>query len=129
MHIAIIVKQLSVVKRKMSGMGVILCERKILIRLNLKINGADRRENLLFVNYFLGEENISFFRWGKLIFCLPHLILTFAQNSQGGRGPPGMLRGGARGLLPTPCVRYCSYFHRGLTFLLFQSSMFQVLQD
>ena len=60
MHIAIIVKQLSVVKRKMSGMGVILCERKILIRLNLKINGADRRENLLFVNYFLGEENISF---------------------------------------------------------------------
>ena len=44
----------------MSGIGVILCKRKILIRLNLKINGADRRENLLFVNYFLGEENISF---------------------------------------------------------------------
>ena len=118
MHIAIIVKQLSVVKRKMSEMGVILCERKILIRLNLKINGADRRENLLFVNYFLGEENISFFRWGKLIFCLPHLILTFAQNSQGGRGPPGMLRGGQEDYCPPPAYATVLIFTEALLFIV-----------
>jgi len=113
----------------MSGIGVILCKRKILIRLNLKINGADRRENLLFVNYFFGEENISFCRWGKLIFCLPHLILTFSQNSQGGKGPPWDAQGGQEDYCPPPAYATVLIFTEACTFLLFQSSMFQVLQD
>ena len=43
------------------------------------------------------KKNI-FFRWGQAHFYLPHLILTFAQKSQGGQGPPlrCLERGGKR---------------------------------
>ena len=105
----------------MSGMGVILCERKVLIRLNLKMNGADRRENLLFVNYFLGEENISFFRWGQAHFLPTTPDFNIFPKIPGGKGPPLGCSGEARGLLPVSCVRYCSYFHRGLYFFIVSS--------
>ena len=62
---------------------------------NIIINGAKRQEN--FQLYFLRGKKPLWW-WGQALFYnLEHLIFTLAQKSQGG----------ARGLLPPPCVRYC----------------------
>ena len=46
----------NVVYRKNSEVRAIVCEREIVIRLNLKTNGAKRQEN-----YFLGGKQTSSF--------------------------------------------------------------------
>ena len=45
--------------------------------------------------------------WGKLIFYLPHLILTFVHKPQRGAGPPRVAHGRGERTLPPLYTRMC----------------------
>ena len=92
------------------------------------MNGADRRENLLFVNYFLGKENISFFRWGQAHFLPTTPDFNICPKIPGGKGPPWDAQGRQENYCPSPAYATVHIFTEACTSLLFQASMFQVLK-